>query len=73
MERGAADLSAGGHRPRRRNNIVLDAGIDGKPLIAPGDYRGAEFAGATFSPVGDELFVNIQTPGVTFAITGPWR
>jgi uncharacterized protein len=32
-----------------------------------------EFAGATFSPTGDWLFVNIQTPGVTFAITGPWR
>ena len=30
-----------------------------------------EFAGATFC--GDWLFVNIQTPGVTFAITGPWR
>jgi uncharacterized protein len=29
-----------------------------------------EFAGATF--FGDWLFVNIQTPGITFAITGPW-
>jgi secreted PhoX family phosphatase len=29
-----------------------------------------EFAGATFH--GDWLFVNIQTPGITFAITGPW-
>ncbi len=51
------DLSAGGRWPRRRNNMVLDAGIEGRPLIAPGDYRGAEFADATFSPVGDELFV----------------
>ena len=31
-----------------------------------------EFAGATFSPDGKWLFVNIQTPGVTFAIRGPW-
>jgi secreted PhoX family phosphatase len=31
-----------------------------------------EFAGATFSSNGQWLFVNIQTPGVTFAITGPW-
>ncbi len=31
-----------------------------------------EWAGATFSPDGRWLFVNIQTPGVTFAITGPW-
>jgi hypothetical protein len=32
-----------------------------------------EFAGATFSPDGETLFVNIQTPGSTFAIWGPWR
>jgi len=32
-----------------------------------------EFAGATFSPDGDTLFVNIQVPGTTFAIWGPWR
>ena len=38
-----------------------------------GDFRGKEWAGATFSPNGKWLFVNIQTPGVTFAITGPWN
>jgi uncharacterized protein len=64
---------SGGSFHFAENNMVLEAGIEGKPLIAPGDYRGAEFAGANFSPVGDELFVNIQTPGVTFAISGPWR
>lgn len=31
-----------------------------------------EFAGATFSPDGQTLFVNIQTPGITFAIWGDW-
>ena len=31
-----------------------------------------EWAGAVFSPDGRWLFANIQTPGVTFAITGPW-
>ena len=31
-----------------------------------------EFAGACFSPDGDVLFVNIQTPGVSFAVRGPW-
>ena len=33
----------------------------------------SEFAGACFSPDGSTLFVNAQSPGVTFAITGPWR
>ena len=32
-----------------------------------------EFAGATFSPDGTTLFVNIQQSGITLAITGPWR
>jgi uncharacterized protein len=32
-----------------------------------------EFAGATFSPDGRTLFANIQVPGTTFAIWGPWR
>jgi secreted PhoX family phosphatase len=33
-----------------------------------------EFAGATFSPDGRTLFVNVQgPPGMTFAIWGPWR
>jgi secreted PhoX family phosphatase len=34
----------------------------------------AEFAGATFSPDGDVLYVNVQSvQGRTFAIEGPWR
>lgn len=32
----------------------------------------SEFAGACFSPDGGTLFVNVQSPGITFAITGPW-
>jgi secreted PhoX family phosphatase len=55
------------------NAISLDAAIPGKPAIVPGDHRGNEFAGATFSPSGRYLFVNVQQPGVTFAIEGPWR
>jgi len=31
-----------------------------------------EFAGACYSPDGDVLFVNIQAPGVSFTIRGPW-
>ncbi|MDN5200518.1 DUF839 domain-containing protein [Fulvivirgaceae bacterium BMA10] len=33
----------------------------------------SEFAGATFSPSGKVLFVNIQHAGLTLAITGPWQ
>ncbi len=32
----------------------------------------SEFAGATFSPDGSTLFVNVQYSGLTLAITGPW-
>lgn len=31
-----------------------------------------EFCGACFSPDGTTLFVNIQRPGMTIAISGPW-
>jgi len=40
--------------------------------IAPGDYRDSEFAGACWEPSGHVLFCNIQSPGITFAIWGPW-
>ena len=33
----------------------------------------SELAGACFSPDGSILFVNIQHPGITLAITGPWE
>lgn len=36
-------------------------------------YENAEFAGATYSPDGRTLFVNIQAPGLTFAIWGAWE
>ena len=33
----------------------------------------SEFAGSTFSPDGNTLFVNIQVDGLTLAINGPWN
>ena len=54
--------------PIARNDVVL-AGERGG---SSGDYRDNEFAGATYSPDGRWLFFNIQTPGITFAVTGPW-
>lgn len=40
--------------------------------IAPG-FEIEELAGLTFSPNGQTLFVNLQVPGMTFAIWGPWE
>jgi secreted PhoX family phosphatase len=36
-------------------------------------FNGSEFAGACFSPDGQTMFVNIFSPGMTFAIWGPWK
>jgi secreted PhoX family phosphatase len=33
----------------------------------------SEMAGGVFSPSGKTFFVNIQKPGLTVAITGPWK
>lgn len=33
----------------------------------------SELAGVTFSPDGSTLFVNLQNPGMTIAINGPWE
>jgi secreted PhoX family phosphatase len=52
-----------------RNAVVLR----GEHRGLHGDFRTSEFAGATFSPDGRWLFVNVQTPGITLAITGPWE
>lgn len=53
------------------NNVVLHGERNG----FHGDFRGSESAGACFDPGGggNWLFFNIQSPGITFAITGPWR
>jgi len=41
--------------------------------IASNAFNNSEFAGATFSPSGDILFVNIYSPSMTIAIKGPWH
>ncbi|MEO5617585.1 MAG: alkaline phosphatase PhoX [Candidatus Eisenbacteria bacterium] len=40
--------------------------------LARNAYGEIELAGACFSPDGRTMFVNIQEPGITFAVWGPW-
>ncbi len=50
------------------NNVQLNGEKNG----LNGDFRDDEWAGATFTPDGSWLFANLQNPGITVAITGPW-
>jgi uncharacterized protein len=60
--------------PFALNQVVVPVGGAAGKTVAPGDYSGSEWCGSTFDPKnGNWLFVNVQTPGITFAITGPWR
>ena len=67
-------LTTDGEIFRFAANIAdLRGGTAGKS-VAPSDYRSSEWAGSVFEPKnGSWLFVNLQTPGITLAITGPWR
>jgi uncharacterized repeat protein (TIGR03803 family) len=60
--------------PFALNDVVIpEGGVPGK-TVAPGNYRGSEWCGSVFEPRnGNWLFVNVQSPGITFANTGPWR
>ncbi|RBW70866.1 hypothetical protein DS031_04850 [Bacillus taeanensis] len=40
--------------------------------FAENQLNGSEFAGPTFSTDGNTFFVNMQSPGITFAIWGPF-
>jgi secreted PhoX family phosphatase len=53
---------------------VYDRGfhVPGNALNFNGNQRQNEWAGACWTANGQYLLVNIQTPGMTFAITGPW-
>ncbi len=48
-----------------RNMIVLEKGDAGGNVYS-------EMTGPCFSPDGKILFLNVQEPGHTFAVTGPW-
>ena len=55
------------------NNMDLSGGVPNRPEIPTEDYRRGEWAGAVFSADGQTLYANLQSPGVTVAITGPWN
>jgi uncharacterized protein len=58
--------------PFAQNQVVVPEGT-GK-AVPPGDYTGSEWCGSTFEPKkGEWLFANLQSPGITVAITGPWQ
>lgn len=52
-----------------RNSIRLAGERNG----FTGDFSSREIAGVTYSPDGQWMFFNVQTPGITFAVTGPWK
>jgi uncharacterized protein len=58
----AADIAQADAALKANGNVIA--------FVPPDDYRDNEWAGACFHERW--MFVNIQTPGVTFAITGPW-
>ncbi|MCS0788524.1 DUF839 domain-containing protein [Cytobacillus firmus] len=55
------------------NDRIIGLTPEGKVYaFAENTLNGSEFAGPAFSPDGNTFFVNIQTPGITFAIWGPF-
>jgi secreted PhoX family phosphatase len=58
----------------RRTPHVRGVTPDGRIFtIARNAKDRTEFAGSTFSPDGTILFLNMQSLGLTLAISGPWR
>jgi len=55
-----------------KENRLIGVTRDGALYTLASTQTKSEFAGATFSPDGSTLFVNLQGVGVTLGITGPW-
>ncbi|MGW0040788.1 alkaline phosphatase PhoX [Rhodococcus sp. NPDC003348] len=53
---------------------LIGVAQEGDPFpIARNELNDSEFCGPAFSADGKTLYANIQTPGITVAIRGPWR
>lgn len=71
---GSALLCEDGPVENFLRGITPDGEIFDFALNAIENRQGEEFAGSTFTPDGEVLFVNIQaSSGLTFAIWGPWE
>jgi hypothetical protein len=68
--RGGLLVCEDGPGPDRLQGVDSDGRIF---EFARNRFSDGEFAGPTFSPDGKVLFVNVQRPSFTFAITGPWH
>jgi uncharacterized protein len=53
-------------------NHLVAAAEDGSTFRIARSEGGSEFTGPVFSRDGSVLFANLQSPGIMFAITGPW-
>ena len=59
---------------RATESHIRGVTLDGRVYtLGRNALNGTEFAGACFAPGLDTLFVNIQKPGITLAIDGPWQ
>lgn len=58
---------------RGTQHLLATASDGSTSLLARNARNGSEFAGVCFSPDRRILFANIQRPGITFAITGPFQ
>ncbi|MBN9318558.1 MAG: DUF839 domain-containing protein [Caulobacterales bacterium] len=66
----ACEDGSGPGKPNHMKAMTADGKVY---TLARNAFRGdSEFAGVCFSPDGQTMFVNIQTPGITLAVTGPW-
>jgi secreted PhoX family phosphatase len=66
----AEDEAVDGDTVNRVMGITPDARVY---TFASNRTSDGEFCGPTFSPDGKTFFVNIQNPGLTFAIWGPFK
>ncbi|MFE9294012.1 alkaline phosphatase PhoX [Streptomyces niveus] len=56
-----------------RHGELYEMARGAQNIGTPEEPEWGEFAGVTFAPDGDTMYVNCYTPGTTFAVTGPWR